>query len=476
MANRNVKNRHSALTQYVNDKWRNEGVNQATFVHKLFGAQAEHFGSQTLSKFIHGRLASPPDGLLTALAKTYPAEYTKEQLQSMAHQDLRPREVGPSAGLRETMHFVAVHNVWAATFIAAMLDPEDGPQNVKFATLSETTDETAGAMETKLAGPDCGAPVWVDGRTGTPTNLQESGLLPLSTHDVIKIVRKQSENNQLVFGLLPGQLMQKRVEVEGSFVKLATLSVAACVLIVPAAEAGGLGPDPVTSSDVANWLRQRKHGADCRVVVLAERGTVAAEHAMRITSLATQRGKAADSALVNFTSHDLPTRQLVQSTWEDIKRQECEAVAIVAWEPQASWFIRRSQAGLKSVPLMYVPQADWPAEQMTVNIYLFVPTVYEGDAEWCERARRGVDRLWDEILPMVQAIQDSVSQLFVRDSCGDLERLGTYFGSTSANLSSQQIQDIFGSIRFGTYGDPCGIRRFVRKASHGAGVRRSRGV
>lgn len=469
MPDNSGKDRRSELTELVKRIWLDSGKNQLEFVTWLLGSdeKAHAFGAQTLSKLIHGRLAEAPEELITALAARYP-EYSVEELHLKARRGPRPVEArGIRAEEDVPMSFLCGHTVWAATFVSAMLDPEDGPHNVRFASFARpeegSTEDTPGD------------PIWIESRTQPPGAVpgpwQDPNVVPLAAPDVIRMMMDFEDPGQVCLGLLPGQLVSERQDTDGRFVRLATLvdAAAACVLIVP--EASALGPDPVSSFEVGEWLAKVATGP--RAVVLGEPGTVAAGRARRITRLAARVPREGSSPGVQFTSHDLATRELRRLSWEEVRNRHPDAQAIVAWEPQASWFVSRSGGQVKRIPLLHLPEAGKPAEHLTFDMFLFVPEERETDPKWQpwrNRVSQAVKRLCREILPMIQGKQESVPFLFQRNARDDLKRLGTYYGFLPAEgpaggaagyLSSQEIEDIFGGVRFATSADPRGMKPWL---------------
>lgn len=68
---RNVEGAHTDLTRFLKEKWEKSGLTQRAFVETVLGLNFQEFGSQTLTKFIRGRLRNPPKGLVETCARVF---------------------------------------------------------------------------------------------------------------------------------------------------------------------------------------------------------------------------------------------------------------------------------------------------------------------------------------------------------------------------------------------------------------------
>lgn len=479
MADENPRKRETELTKLVERRWRLSGLSQPEFVQWLLGSKAQEFGTQTLSKFIRGRLSAPPNGLIQALVERYGG--TVEELQKLAEIELKPQAIRGMSPPRETdqvqLQFLVGHTVWAASFVAMMLHPDNDRslEGVRFASFKDLKSGELHSLRWVRSGRAPGK---------TPGPLADGELVPLAAPDIIGLMENAAEDEdgtgdgkKVTFGVIPYELAADRQRLQqctGRYLKLATLidAISACSIVLPAnatvSQDFGLGDQVISSEQLIDVLVKNDNSP--RKLILAEAETAAADRALRILRVAQAKfsgGARKDPPILVWGHHT--TRDLRTASWKELATVNSGLAAIIAWEPQASWLVRNSAGQAKRFALLDPPSTHVSQDHLTYDICLYIPAERDLLPEfgpWRLRIERAAERLFLEILPKVQQRQASVSNL-LKGQRGDLERLSHYYGldqfrNDSKLLSSLELSQIFSSIRYATSIDPIGMTSALR--------------
>jgi len=467
-----ARTNQTELSRYVESKWRVSGKSQEEFVKELLGdSDAEKFGSQTLSKFIRGRLAAVPAGLIDGLARSYGK--SAKQLESMAITPAKTQLIrNVAVSLNEDgpeLHFVMGHTVWAASFLITMLETSRRAAEPRIKLATRITDDGESDLE------------WIS-HDADPTSPNVGGYRPLSAPDVITVMEDHlSEGNGgdiVTFGILPWGIVEEREALnqsQGHYIRLATLmdSATACSIIVPAEakidHSGPSGNNVRTSGAVVRWLSNNDRE---RKIILGEQGTVAGEQAHRIAVLAEDRARLdretkkdsqnAGEHEVEIVWEHCSTNELQNSDWTALAKKHPGLAAIVAWDPQATAFVHRSvEHKVRRYSLVDVNGRLGAPDHVTFDICLFVHDTSLTAPEygpWRTSVEKAAQRLFYDILPAIQRKQLSLVNL-TRASRDTIEVLERYFGFDilTPKLSSQEISRIFSNIRYSVSVDPSGM-------------------
>lgn len=436
------------LTRYVEAKWRNSAKGQREFIDEL--GLPSSFGIQTLSKFINGHLANPPDDLIEALAKKY-----GDGVESL--RQLAARDIGAEFAEDAAFDVVFGHTVWAASFVAAMLDPDQqrALRGVRFASHARFSE--SGEPE---------EPMW---RETAPAKdhapaVAGSDVAPLAAPDILHLLEdleRTANGLQLTFGLLPSELARERQRMqqcEGRYLRIATLvdTTAACCVVLPSnAEPDLVDANAVTMESLARWLAKTAK-AD-KHFLLAEQGTIAADRAKNIKDDAIRQKQGS-----RILCQHLATRDLREADWRSLDEQYDKLAVVVAWDPQASWLVRNSEGAARRLTLV-------DSRHMTFDLCLFIPREREQQhqfAVWRQSIEKAATRLLYEVLPRIQQREHSLANL-IRSPLADLERLRDYFDlktkpADDVFLTNEDIGNVFSAIRYAASFDPEGLTTALR--------------
>jgi hypothetical protein len=457
----------TALTRFVETKWRVSGLNQTDFVKDGLGLNLKDFGRQTLSKYIHGRLAAVPQGLIEALSERYdvPVEHLEAMAVTAAEAPLS--RIAAGAGDGPVLEFVLGHTAWAASFLIAML-------NVK--REGETITALVANKGVRLASRKCIASEkldWIraDGDEVEPDlDAPAPSWEPLSAPAVAELLEDPESDMAtgaaVTFGILPWEIAAERQRLQrcdGHYIRLATLmdSAAACSVIVPAHAdidlSGQADNNTLTSGALVRWLAEPRDPQ--RRIVLAEQGTIAGEQAYRIAELAQKLALKHDAQIV---WEHCATTSWAEKNWDDLSEMYPGLAAIVTWDPQATGLVRRSRkVKVARYNLVDVHGRQNGPGHTTFDIVLFLHRVSSrapGYQAWRQSAEMAARRLFESILPAIQRQEASLANLAGADRDA-IEILKAYFAFD--DLSSQEIARIFANLRFSASIDPTGMREVL---------------
>lgn len=481
------------LARFVERKWRVSGQNQTDFVKSLMDTKdISDFGSQTLSKFIRGRLAAPPAGLIEALAKRYEVSIAELEDMAIAPESETASHAPVSPETVPELNFLIGHTVWAASFVVAMLDKEfrlrDSLRNIKIAS-RRCRDLIDGDL----------VPCW-RGDVDLDQLKSDGGFSSLSAPTIIELLEGPMHMNEttdrvVTFGLLPWEMVadrQRRGQCDGHYVRLATLmdSTAATSVIVPSQntiDTDGQAPNnTLAMGALVRWLaRAPEVGEPTRRLVLGEKGSIAGEQARRIAMSAQALVRMSDhKGKVDIDYQDYSTQSLEQSNWETVQKSVGEESnssvnAVIAWDPQATGVVKRSEGeGRRAYRYNLIDtlgkrgnsssgEQSGPGHT-TFDIVLYLknmPDNSNNQTGWRENVQAAADYLFYEIMPLIARRLTSLVNL--ESSHIETEILKNYFGfkAPGARLSDTEIEHVFSNIRYVAAIDPNGLHEMRNFAS-----------
>jgi hypothetical protein len=433
-------------------------------VRDALGLDLDDFGAQTLSKYIRGRLAAVPKGLIEALSARYGV--ARDELEAMA---VTPAKAplsqggGAAGGAGPTLQFVMGHTAWAASLLITLLQGSHVTETgIRLASRGCRKTDNSWLLDWKVADGDA------VNRAAADDNLE-----PLSAPTVAELLETiepdYASEDIVTFGVLPWEIAGERQflqQCDGHYIRLATLmdSAAACSIIVPAKNeidlSGQAANNTLTSGVLMRWLS--REAKPFRRIILAEQGTVSGEQAKRIAELAEVLAHAQKHEEVEVVWEHCPTANLEKKNWDDLAAEYGDLAAIVTWDPQATGFVQRSrETKTLRYNLVDVHGRQGGPGHTTLDVVLFVNNAFRRTAEysgWRSSVGKAVERLFTEILPAIQRREGSLADLG-RANRDAIEILESYFDfdAIKPRLSTHEIARIFANLRFSASIDPSGM-------------------